>query len=159
MNTDKATKKRITSFILIICCLLSLCSCYKEPVIEKSDSKIHINEYIVDLIGVELMPYMYQAEMEVEKGTYEFAYIKITLSYNTSKAVTKLLKEKTHVDDSPEVTIPAYKNHPFAAELKAEDMVLTGHYIWVKQEKLVDTRDINIYTTQKNNYYYVFIFG
>ena len=97
--------------------------------------------------------------MEVSKGNEEFSYIKITLSYNTSKAVTKILKEKTRMDDNPEVKIPYFSNHPFAVELKGDDMLLTGHYIKVKEENTFHTRDIDIYTTKKGNLYYVFIFG
>lgn len=159
MNTNKAAKTRITSLILILCCVFSLCSCYKEPVIEKTDSSSQISNYVENLTGVDLSPYIAQAEMEVSKGNEEFSYIKITLSYNTSKAVTKILKEKTRMDDNPEVKIPYFSNHPFAVELKGDDMLLTGHYIKVKEENTFHTRDIDIYTTKNGNLYYVFIFG
>ena len=68
MNTNKAAVKvRITAVILMVSCLFSLSSCYKEPVIEKSNSNSEINEYIEELVGIDLSPYMAESEMEVEK--------------------------------------------------------------------------------------------
>lgn len=160
MNTNKAAVKvRITAVILMVSCLFSLSSCYKEPVIEKSNSNSEINEYIEELVGIDLSPYMAESEMEVEKGNDEFAYIKIHLVYKTEAKVTEILKKETRIDDNPVIKIPAFKNHPYAIELKKMD--LTGHYIQVKEGKLL-SRDINIYTTRNpdnHNDRYVFIFG
>jgi len=156
-------KTRIAAIILIISCLLSLCSCETEPTIENSKSIYQINSYVLDITGLDLNPYIAEAEMDVEKkNAEEFSYIKIHQRYNVSKEVTALLKKETNVDDAPFIRIPYFKNHRFANEML--EMEITGHYITVKTGgSLTESRHIDIYTAytgQGNGKdYYVFIFG
>lgn len=158
MNKDRtAVITRITAVILLVSCLFSLSSCYKEPTVSKTNLSTEISDYIKDLTGLDLSLYIFEAEMEVEKGNEERAYIKINLNYNMAKDVTALLKEKTHVDDSPVLKIPAFKNHPYAVEMK--EMKITGHYILVKEVDLFHSRDLDIYTARNGELSYVFIFG
>lgn len=157
-----AIMTRVTSVILIICCLFSLCSCETEPTIEKETSIYQVTRYVLDLTGIDFTPFLAEAEMEIEtKNKEEFAYIKLHLYYKKQADVTLLLKEETNVDDAPFVRIPAFKNHRYAQELKA--MRFTGHYITVKTGKLTESRHIDLYTCNEGQgngrEYYLYIFG
>lgn len=148
---------RITALILMICCLFSLSACNKEPVITKTSSIYQINLYVKDLTGIELNPYIAEAEMEIEKDDREYSRIKITLVRKTAPDVTKILKENTNIDDGPYIVLPDYKNHPYALEMK--EKTITGHYMKVKQGKVMGSRDLAIYTAEDDKASYVFIFG
>ena len=156
-------KTRITAAVLIISCLLSLCSCSSEPTIEQSSSTYQVTRYVLELVNIDFTPYLADAEMEIERATNsEFAYIKLHLYYKKSYDVTQLLKNETNVDDSPTVRLPPYKNHRFAQELK--EMVFTGHYMYVKTGgDLTESRKINLYTGYfgegNGKEYYVYLFG
>ena len=156
-------KKRITAAVLMICCLLSLCSCSTEPTIEKSSSMYDVTRYVIELLGIDFTPYLAEAEMEIEKSTgYEFAYIKLHLYFKKSAEVTGILKKETNVDDAPYVRLPSFKNHQYAQELK--EMVFTGHYMYVKTgSNLTESRKIDIYTgfvgQGNGKEYYVYLFG
>lgn len=156
-------KKRITAAVLIICCLLSLCSCSSEPTIEKSSSIYDVTRYVLDITNIDFTPYIVGAEMEVEKDIgYEFAYIKLHLNYKYAADVTKILKMETNVDDSPTVRIPSFKNHQYTKELVA--MEFTGHYMYVKTGgSLTEVRKVDIYTgfvgEGNGKEYYVYLFG
>lgn len=163
LREDIRMKTRIAAVILIISCLFSFCSCETEPVIEKSASIYAVNQYLLEIVGIDFTRYTAETEMEVEKKNgAEFAYIKIHQTYNVSSEVTALLKKETNVDDAPFIRIPAYKNHRFANEML--EMEITGHYITVKTGgSLTESRHIDIYTAFKGEGegkdYYIFIFG
>lgn len=156
-------KTRITAIVLMISCLLSLCSCSSEPTVEKSTSTYQVTRYVLDLINIDFTPYLADSEMEIERtSTTEFVYIKLHLYFRKSTEVTQLLKKETNPDDSPYVRLPAYNNHRFAKELK--DLTFTGHYMYVKTGgDLTESRKINIYTGYlgegEGKEYYVYIFG
>lgn len=156
-------KTRIAAVILIISCLLSLCSCETEPTVENSKSMYTVNKYALEITGIDFSPYMAEAEMDVErKNGEEFAYIKIHQMHYMSTQVTALLKQETNVDDAPFIRIPYYKNHRFANEML--EMEISGHYITVKTGgSLTESRHIDIYTAFKGEgsgkEHYIFIFG
>ena len=147
----------MAAVMLIFACLFSLCSCHKTPTIEKSYSVNEVNKYVKDFLDIDIGSYIAEAEMEIEKGDSEYARIKIRLVTNADKKVTEILKANTHVDDSPFIKIPDYKNHPYALELK--DLDVYAHYIKVVQGKLTGSRDTDIYTASTERGGYVYIFG
>lgn len=158
MNSCKTSLAvRMTAVMLTFACLFSLCSCHKTPTIEKSDSVYAVSNYVKDFLDIDFGGYIADAEMEIEKGDKEYARIKIHLIKNADAKVTEILKANTHVDDSPFIEIPRYKDHPYALEMKEMDVY--AHYIKVIQGKIAGSRDTDIYSASTERDSYVFIFG